>query len=196
MLFMEAANFVLLLGPSHVWFLGHGMLPRPIVKKKLLSTFRGTFAGYFALFKLRNLLLKLATKEVSLIEGRVGFRRVWFFKSDSEGGVSISYSRMPANVELLKVPLAVKKGLASMKKVAFMNLGFVFNATLVVCPGLMTMILELKGLTYAASASTTVMVWFAMLKNSSLFTAALIKRRRYVFPGFTFRLNVSLLEQL
>lgn len=42
-----------------------------------------------------------------------------------------------------------------------------------------------------ASASTTVSVWFAMLKKSSSFSAALIRRRRYVFPGFTLSLNVS-----
>ncbi|KAL2982001.1 hypothetical protein AAZX31_13G319400 [Glycine max] len=106
MLFMEAENLVLLLGPSHVWFLGQSMLPRPIVKKKLLSTVSGTFAGCFALFKLRNLVFKLETKDVSLISGRVGFNMGRF-----EAGVSLSssYSRMPANVELFEGALASEK---------------------------------------------------------------------------------------
>ena len=65
----------------------------------------------------------------------------WF-----EAGVSLSlsYSRMPANVELSKVPLPLKNGLASMKNsVAFVySAGFVFNTTLVVCTGPMRMMSE------------------------------------------------------
>lgn len=45
MLLTEAANFVPF-GPWHVWFWSHGFVPRPTVKKKRLSTFWGTLAGY------------------------------------------------------------------------------------------------------------------------------------------------------
>ncbi len=37
MLLTEAANIVPL-GPRHVWLRGQGIVPRPIVKKKRLST--------------------------------------------------------------------------------------------------------------------------------------------------------------
>lgn len=95
------------------------------------------------MFKLRNLLEKLATKEVSLMAGREGFKVGMFL---AESGFFL-YSRMPATVELSKVPVPVKYGLASMKKVAFGYSGFVFNRTFEVCPGPRTMISDSKGLT-------------------------------------------------
>ncbi len=140
-LFIEAANFELLLGPWQVWFLGHGLLPRPTVKKNRFWTVLWTLTGNLALPKLLNLLVKFMTKEVALRAGRAGLKRRCFFEVD----VEFSYSRMPATVELSKVPKPVKYGLANIKNVAFGSWGFVFRRTLVVCPGVMTNTLVVKG---------------------------------------------------
>lgn len=140
MLLTDAENLVPL-GPWQVWFLGHGLLPRPTVKKKRFWTVCGTFDGNFSLARLRNLWLKFAAKAVSLMAGRVGFRtRRPFF----DGCV---YSRMPAVVELSILPWPVKYGLADIKKVAFGERLFVFRRTFVVCPGEMRTIFVSKGLT-------------------------------------------------
>lgn len=187
MLFIEAANFVVFVGPWQVWFLGQGLVPRPTVKKNFLSTFCGTLAGNLAVAKLLNLLVKLATKFVALIAGKPGLRSGLFFKLLD----GVSYSRIPATVVLSKVPMPVAYGLANIKKVALGALGLVFRRTLVVCPGVIINTLVSKGFTYTASASTTVKLWSAMLKKSSSLSAALINLRRYVFPGFTFSLYVS-----
>jgi hypothetical protein len=50
--------------------------------------------------------------------------------------------------------------------------------TFVVWPGLRNIVSVLKGLRYDASASTTVSLWSAILKNSSSFKAAFIIRSR------------------
>jgi hypothetical protein len=109
-LLIEAANLVWLLGPWHVWFLGHGWVPRPTVKKNRLSTLRGTLAGNLALAKLRNLLLKFATNEVSPIRGRIGLKSLRFLIRVEEEGFErvVEYSTIPATVELSKVPMPVK----------------------------------------------------------------------------------------
>lgn len=94
-----------------------------------------------------------------------------------------SYSRIPATVELSNVAGPVTYGLAVIRKVAPGNFGFVLKRTFVVCPGAIRMVFVLNGFMYTASASTTVRLWFAILKKSSSFSAALIIRRRYDFPG-------------
>ena len=78
-----------------------------------------------------------------------------------------------------------------MMKVAVGEVGLVFRSTLVVWPGVITTTSVLNGLTYKASASTIVTEWLAILKYSSSFIAAFIRRSMYVLPGFTFNLNVS-----
>lgn len=104
MLLTEAANLVPL-GPWQVWLLGQGLVPRPTVKKKRLSTFCGTFAGNLALARLRNLLVKFAAKEVSLRGGRVGLKKGSFVVlEEEEDELFRSYLRIPAVVELSKVP--------------------------------------------------------------------------------------------
>ena len=70
-LLTEAANFVPF-GPWQVWFLEHGFVPRPTVKKNWLSTFCGTLAGNSAVARLRSLLVKFVTNEVSFRGGRLG----------------------------------------------------------------------------------------------------------------------------
>lgn len=61
--------------------------------------------------------------------------------------------------------------------------------TFVVCPGAIKTVSVLKGFTYAASTSTTVSLWPAILKKSSSFSAALISLSMYVFPDSTGNLN-------
>jgi hypothetical protein len=61
--------------------------------------------------------------------------------------------------------------------------------TFVVWPGAMRMVLVSKGFVYTASTSTTVNLWFATLKKSSSFNAALIILSKYVWPGLTGNLN-------
>lgn len=101
MLLTEAASLVPL-SPWQVWFLGQGLVPRPTVKKKRLSTGCGTFAGNLALARLRNLLVKFVAKEVSLRGGRAGLKRGSFLVLDDELGRR--YWRIPAVVELSKEP--------------------------------------------------------------------------------------------
>lgn len=109
MLLIEAANLLLLLGPWHVWFLGHGLVPRPTVKKKRFRTVFGTLAGNLELAKLLNFAEKFATNEVALIWGRVGLKRGGFLgEVEAEGFEGFLYSRIPATVELSKVPMPVK----------------------------------------------------------------------------------------
>lgn len=88
--------------------MGHGLEPNPTVKKNRLSMDWGTLAGNWALAKLRNLLLKLAAKEVSLKAGRVGLssgRLRLIFEEREELGCL--YLRSPAVVVLSKVPRPV-----------------------------------------------------------------------------------------
>ena len=105
MLLTEAENFVPL-GPWHVWFFGHGLFPRPTVKKNFLSAVWGTLTGNRELARLRSLLVKFATTFVALIGGRVGLKAVEFEE--------VSYSSIPATVVLSNVPWPVKYGLANM----------------------------------------------------------------------------------
>ena len=142
-LLIEAENFELLLGPWQVWFLRHGLLPRPTVKKNRFWTVWGTLIGNLAVAKLLNFLAKFMTKEVALRAGRTGLKCGRLFKAD----VELSYSRMPATVELSKVPKPVKYGRANIKNIALGSWGFVFRRTLVVCPGVMTNTLVVKGFT-------------------------------------------------
>ncbi|KAM2357519.1 hypothetical protein ACFX1X_006483 [Malus domestica] len=147
MLLIEAANIVPL-GPWHVWlFWLQGLVPRPMVKKKCLSTFWGTLAGNCWVFKLRSLLANLVANDVSFSAGRFGLKsgclfvvRVLVLEGDS-------YSRMPATVELSNVPWPVTYGLAVMKNVAFGKLGLVLRRTFVVWPGAMRIVRVSKGLT-------------------------------------------------
>lgn len=121
MLFIPASNFVRLLGPWQVVFDGHGLEPSPTVKKNCLSMVRGTLAGYLALAKLRNDRVKLDTKFVALIGGKDGLSKGSFvvFLAWLKGWFGKwSYVRIPAVVELSKVPKPVKYGLAVMRNVA------------------------------------------------------------------------------
>jgi hypothetical protein len=61
----------------------------------------------------------------------------------------------------------------------------VVRRAFVVWPGAMTMVSVLKGFVYAASTSTTVSWWPAILKKSSSFSAALMIRSKYVLLEFT-----------
>ena len=79
----EAANLVPL-GPWQVLFWSHGFVPRPTVKKKCLSTFWGTLAGYCALARLLSLFVKLVAKEVSLRGGKFGLKRGRFWTGTVE----------------------------------------------------------------------------------------------------------------
>ena len=148
-LFTAAANFVPLVGPWQVWFFWQGLVPRPTVKKKCLSTFWGTFAGNWELAKLRSLLAKFVAKEVSLRAGSMGLKSESFLTELVEwrewGGTS--YSRIPATVELSKVPWPVAYGLALMKNVALGYLDLVLRRTLVVWPGAMRIVSVSNGLT-------------------------------------------------
>ena len=105
-LLTAAANRLLLLGPWHVPLTAHGWVPSPTVKKNRRSTSCGTCAGYSSDARLRSLAVKLDTKLVSLIFGKVGLNRGRFLlKEPAEGGeMGSSYSRMPATVVLSKVP--------------------------------------------------------------------------------------------
>ena len=89
------------------------------------------------------------TKEVVILEfmgGRKGLKIGRFFTCVEEEFDGFSYSRMPATVVLSKVPMPVKYGLANMRNVALGDCGLVFRRTLVVCPGVMSNILVLRGL--------------------------------------------------
>jgi len=55
---------------------------------------------------------------------------------------------------------------------------FAARRTFVVWPGLINIVSVSKGLRYDASASTTISLWPAILKNSSSFKAAFTMRRR------------------
>ena len=100
-LLIEAATMVLF---GHVWFCEHWIIPKPTVKKKRLSTVFGTFAGNFAEFKLRILLLNFVAKDVSLNCGSTGLRSCsflfLFLAFETEG---FSYSSNPVAVVLSKV---------------------------------------------------------------------------------------------
>lgn len=78
-----------------------------------------------------------------------------------------------------------------MRNVALGYSGLVFNRTFVVWPGVIRSLSVSNGFVYIASPSTAINVWLAMVKKSSSLSAALISRKRYVFPGFTFSLYVS-----
>lgn len=148
-LFIEAANFELLVGPWQVWFFGHRLVPRPTVKKNFFWTVCGTLAGNRALAKLLNFLVKFMTKEVvieALRGGRKGLKVGRLFEFVEEEFDGFSYSRMPATVVLSKVPKPVKYGLANMKNVALGACALVFRRILVVCPGVRSNILVLIGL--------------------------------------------------
>ena len=54
------------------------------MKKKCLSTFRGTLAGYCALARLLSLFVKLVAKEVSLRGGKFGLNRGRFLTGTVE----------------------------------------------------------------------------------------------------------------
>ena len=99
-------------------------------------------AGSCALAKLRSLLAKFVAKEVSFRAGKIGLKRKSFFIEMLEcklwGGNS--YSKMPATVELSKVPCPVTYGLAVMKNVAFGYLGLVLRSTFVLWPGTMKIV--------------------------------------------------------
>lgn len=149
MLLTDAANLVPL-GPWQPWVWSHGLVPRPTVKKKCSSIFWGTLAGYCRLAKLRNLFEKLAAKAVSFRAGKVGLKSGSFLTETvvlESGDGHCSYSRIPATVELSKVPAPVKYGVASMRKVAAGNWGLVLRRTLVVCPGAIRIVSVSKGLT-------------------------------------------------
>lgn len=77
-LITKASNIVLF-GHWHVSFLWHGFKPNHIVRKRCLSTFYGTFAVNFALFKLLIFLVKLVTNIVSLKIGSFGLKKGSFF---------------------------------------------------------------------------------------------------------------------
>ncbi|KAF4359207.1 hypothetical protein F8388_005316 [Cannabis sativa] len=127
--------------------------PNPTVKKNFRLIFFGTLAGNFALARLRIFWLNLKENDVSF---SLGFKRgsflffLWFGP--------VSYSSRPMVVELSKAAGPVTYGLAAMAKMAFGAFGF----------------------TYTASASTTVRLWLAILKNSSSLSAALIKRNQFL----------------
>ncbi|KAF4374948.1 hypothetical protein G4B88_004699 [Cannabis sativa] len=135
------------------WFTSQEDSPNPTVKKNFRLIFFGTLAGNFALARLRIFWLNLKENDVSFSLGSTGFKRgsflffLWFGP--------VSYSSRPMVVELSKAAGPVTYGLAAMAKMAFGAFGF----------------------TYTASASTTVRLWLAILKNSSSLSAALIKRR-------------------
>ena len=99
--------------------------------------------------KLRSLLVNFVAEAVSLRAGNVGLKSWSFFIGRFELGAfdKNSYSRIPATVELSKVPRPVTYGLAVIRKVAFGNFGFVFKRRFVVWPGDMRMVSVSKGLT-------------------------------------------------
>lgn len=91
-------------------FLGQGLVPRPTVKKKCLSTFLGTLAGNLALARVLNFPVKFATKAVTAVPfvgGRV-VRLLILVKLLLVVVVKGWYWRMAAVVELSKVPRPVK----------------------------------------------------------------------------------------
>lgn len=140
---------MVLLGPWQVLFCEQGSDPRPIVKKKRLSTFFGTLAGNLALAKLRIFLTNFVANVVSLNTGRDGLRRGSFLflllEFVAEG--FWSYSSIPAVVVLSKEPGPVAYGLAAIRKVELGALALAMSRTLVVCPGVMSTMWVLKGFT-------------------------------------------------
>lgn len=146
-LFTVAASLVLL-GPWQVWFAGHGLSPRPTVKKNLRSTFWGTLAGNFAFARLRILRLNFIEYAESLNFGSLGLRRGSFgLLAFGLVDFGSSYSRNPVTVVLSKAAGPVAYGRAAIMKVALGALGMALRRTLVVCPGVMSTVLVLKGFT-------------------------------------------------
>ena len=75
-----------------------------------------------------------------------------------------------------KGTMAVTYGLAAIEKVPVGEIWLAVIRTLVVCPGAITTAGVGNGFTYTPSISTTVRVWWATPKKSSLLSAALMTR--------------------